>query len=521
MSSAQETSSEEPYVHKPFDIDVEQAVIGAIFGDGAAIEGIGDVLRPEHFHDPLHGRIFETLLAMAQSGKKISVLTAYADMKADPGVIETGGRVYFEALRAAAPAIPNVKDYANILSDLAARRSVIQQAEILLKAAHEPPAYMPTARLIAEAEKGFCDTANRARLAAGASLPILSAASLAGKDVPARQEFVEGLIPARTVTMLGGDGGTGKSLIAAQLATCPLTGATWLGRVVFEEGPVIFLSAEDELDELHRRFASIAEHQGSKFESLSGLHLLPLVGVDALLAVSTPAGTLEPTALFHAIEGQIRKICPRLVVLDNLSDVFGGDENSRVQARQFVTMLRRWCAKYDLTLVLLAHPSLSGMTSGSGTSGSTAWNNSVRSRLYLERVKKGAEEDDPDIRVLKSKKANYSRGGSEIRLRWDRGVFKSEGEGQSPTATAAAAHADRVFLDLVQTYAVEGRQVGATKGHGYAPAAFAEDKRAGGITNRALTDAMNRLFKAGKIRSDESGPPSRRRKFLVLAESAE
>jgi nucleoside-diphosphate-sugar epimerase len=43
--------------------------------------------------------------------------------------METGGQAYFDALRAAAPAIPNVKDYADILADLAVRRSLIRIGE--------------------------------------------------------------------------------------------------------------------------------------------------------------------------------------------------------------------------------------------------------------------------------------------------------------------------------------------------------------------------------------------------------
>ena len=52
---------------------------------------------------------------------------------------------------------------------------------------------------------------------------FFSLADLEGRPVPPRQWLVPDLVPHRTVTILGGDGGTGKSLLALQLAiSCAL-----------------------------------------------------------------------------------------------------------------------------------------------------------------------------------------------------------------------------------------------------------------------------------------------------------
>lgn len=98
--------------------------------------------------------------------------------------------------------------------------------------------------------------------------------------------------------------------------------------------------------------------------------------------------------------------------------MYGGDENIRPQVRQFIGFLRRLCQKYKVTIVLIAHPSLSGMASGSGTSGNTAWNNSVRSRLYLIPMKtEEDEEPDPNLRQLAVMKNNRGPKGTSIQLR--------------------------------------------------------------------------------------------------------
>lgn len=201
--------------------------------------------------------------------------------------------------------------------------------------------------------------------------------------------------------------------------------------------------------------------------------------------------------------------------------MYPANENDRAKVRQFVGILRGLALKRKCAVVLLSHPSLTGLNSGTGTSGSTAWNNSVRSRLYLERVtmKDGQHtlENDPDARILSNKKANYSRTGTEIRLKWEAGVFVAEAKPTGLDALAAGATAERVFLKLLDAYAAQGRRVNASGGKTYAPKEFAEHPESEGVTKRAFKAAMNRLLGEGKVRICQDGPPSRRVSFLKVA----
>ncbi|HVV27271.1 MAG TPA: replicative DNA helicase [Rhizomicrobium sp.] len=160
---------QEAYRHVPYDIDVEQALLGAILADNRAMERASQLIRPEHFYDPLHARIFETMSQMIERGGVVATpLTLHATMKSDPGVIETGGQAYFEALQAAAPAIPNVRDYANILSDLAVRRSLIRIGEDIVNTAYEAPTNKTSKDQIAEAEKALYAVAESNKYGEGA-----------------------------------------------------------------------------------------------------------------------------------------------------------------------------------------------------------------------------------------------------------------------------------------------------------------------------------------------------------------
>ncbi|MBZ9654681.1 AAA family ATPase [Phyllobacterium lublinensis] len=350
-------------------------------------------------------------------------------------------------------------------------------------------------------------------------LDTIIAASLAGVAIPPRRWFVEGLIPAYTVTLLNGDGGTGKSLLALMLAVAAQVNGYWAGRTVLQ-GMAFFLTAEDDVDEVHRRLADIVREFELELNALKNLHICSLAGKDALLAVPEGKGNvLKATKLFAALEAFVANHRPSLLVLDTLADLFGGDEIQRAQARQFISLLRGLCTRYRVTIVMLAHPSVAGMASGTGSSGSTAWNNSVRSRLYLDRLKeKDGEEADTDVRVLRTVKSNYGKIGDEIALRWVNGVFKPN-TNNSLTSLAAMNHTDRVFLELLERYTVEGRKVSHSTGANYAPALFEKDQQASGIRKRGFITAMNRLFEVGRIKVLELGPPSRRSYQLAIVEA--
>lgn len=343
--------------------------------------------------------------------------------------------------------------------------------------------------------------------------PLFAPASdWAGLPVPPRKWHVDGLIPGNTVTILGGDGGTGKSLLALQLAVSTVTGTRWVNRGVDQPGKALVLSAEDDNDELHRRLSDICKSHDMPLGKLGKLLMRSMAGEDALLAVlDRKTNTLKPTALYAEICNMMDRERPKLVIFDTLADLHAGNENDRAHGRQFIGMLRHLAIEYDCAVVLLAHPSLTGINTGTGTSGSTAWSNSVRSRLYLRRVKDDGYEADPDARILETMKANYGRTGEEIGLTWMGGVFVPD----APTREERNSKAERVFLSLLAELAKQGRKVSPKASSMYAPKVFAGLPGSEGVSKRAFQAAMEKLLSNGAIRVEEEGPPSKRRAFLV------
>lgn len=281
--------------------------------------------------------------------------------------------------------------------------------------------------------------------------------------------------------------------------------------------PVVYASAEDDLDELHRRVA-IANAQGIDIADLVDLHFVPLAGSDAVMgAPEGKAAIIRETSIWRGLVTIVERIKPKMVILDTLADVFAGNEIARQEARQFVGILRGLAIKYELAVVLLAHPSLSGMASGSGTSGSTAWNNSVRSRLYLETIKADdGREIDTDLRVLRTKKSNYGPTGAEIRLRWRNGCFVRETPAGGFDKLVADAKTERVFLDLLASHLSQDRDVSPKKSNTYAPSVFEKHPKAEGVSKRAFAVAMESLLAVKRIAVEAIGPPSRRYTRLII-----
>ena len=99
-----------------------------------------------------------------------------------------------------------------------------------------------------------------------------------------------------------------------------------------------------------------------------------------------------------------------------------------------------------------------------------------------------------------------------MKLIWRNGLFVPESVAE---VVAKASNAETVFLQLLDAYNNEGRNVGASQYGNYAPSAFAKDKRGKGIRKQAFIDAMNNLFERGVVISETYGPPSKQRSRLV------
>jgi RecA-family ATPase len=245
-----------------------------------------------------------------------------------------------------------------------------------------------------------------------------------GQPIPARQWIVEGLISVGTVTMLSGDGGQGKSLLAQQLMTSMALGKPWLGYDL-RQARTFGLFCEDDRDELQRRQADINRALDCTMADIAeDLFLTSRVNADSYLCrFERWTDAMTPTPLWHALVHQVRESGAQLLVLDTARKTFGGNEISDRQVSQYVCLLRKLAIQIQGAVVFTLHPSNEGIASGSGITGNRAWRNEVRSMMYLTDAGKDADAK-PNTRFLRVKKSNYGAAGGKLELKWSRGVFE-------------------------------------------------------------------------------------------------
>lgn len=351
-------------------------------------------------------------------------------------------------------------------------------------------------------------------------------AELAGVAPPARRWVIPGWLPLGETTAMFGAGGTGKSLLAMQIATCVATGRPFAGLEIPEPGPVVAVYCEDDRDELHRRQTDICRVLGVGLADLGTVHVVSRTGQDNDLVRMTREGVASATDLYRRVSDKVRATRARLLIVDNIANVFGGEENARRQVHKFVTMLTALGQDHDCAVLLLGHPS---KAQDSEYSGSTGWDGAVRSRWFFARPE--LDEDEAltaaaaDLRVLRRSKSNYAKVGEEIALRYFHGAFLVDGATAQAPATAALhkRRHDEVFLTSMAELEARGEYcTNSPNSPGrYAPKILSTmpAAKAAKVTKRDLEAAMHRLFAGGYVRSGEvMGADRHKRRGLVAGD---
>lgn len=141
--------------HVPLNIEAEQAILGCfLMGNDRAIDEVSEFLRPEHFYEPLHGLIYEAVLAKHARGESISPVTlkdSFAWLDEDENYRELG-TAYLARLSGAATTSINARDYGRTVYDLALRRGLIEVARQVEDEAFAAPVDTTPRQMVEKAE---------------------------------------------------------------------------------------------------------------------------------------------------------------------------------------------------------------------------------------------------------------------------------------------------------------------------------------------------------------------------------
>jgi hypothetical protein len=215
---------------------------------------------------------------------------------------------------------------------------------------------------------------------------------------PEPQRYIWGeRLPFDALSLLAAHGGTGKSLMAMQLAAHTATGNQFLG-LSTEQIKTLFFSAEDSTNTIRRRFASICQADGlDPVEVERNLIVLDATAAPCLFHEVSNAGvrTGEPTAHYHELKALIEAEGVGFLIIDNASDSFGANPIDRQAVTKFIRALVRLVRDAGGAVLLLSHVNKTTSRNGAkqtdseGYADSAAWHNAARSRLFLNADEKG------------------------------------------------------------------------------------------------------------------------------------
>ncbi len=137
----------------PHSVEAEQQLLGAILTNNDVYDKVASIIGAQHFYDPVHARIYEIAAARIAKNALASPVTLKAFMEDDEGLKELGGPAYLVRLAGAAISAFAVRDYAQMIYDLAIRRELIGLGrDISDKAARVDVASEPREQIV-EAEQ--------------------------------------------------------------------------------------------------------------------------------------------------------------------------------------------------------------------------------------------------------------------------------------------------------------------------------------------------------------------------------
>jgi len=155
------------YREAPNNIEAEQALLGAILVNNDAVYRVSDFLKPAHFYEPLHRRIYEVAGELIRMGKLATPVTLKTFLPADDKVGEMTVAQYLGRLAAEAVTVINAADYGRAIYDLATRRALITVGEDMVNIAYDAPVDMSPQDQIEDAERRLFELAETGRYDGG------------------------------------------------------------------------------------------------------------------------------------------------------------------------------------------------------------------------------------------------------------------------------------------------------------------------------------------------------------------
>lgn len=404
------------------DIECEQALLGGLLHHNSAVNRVATFLHPEHFSEPLHQRVYESIVRAVRAGRLASAVTLKHEFGDDKALAELGGTEYLVGMMSVSmgSATP-FENMGRLIFDLAFRRHMIDVARELQLRASQVALDESAETLARYAERvvnDAVDTISGASSERFASVRNFAAAAVrsvtdpqAAHAVPyglsALDDIVGGLRP-KELTIVGARPGMGKTAFAGHLA---LSAAKAGHRVAFfsmeMSGQAIglrLLTAEAFATGTAIAYEALRKGQmkpgedATLFEAEGSLSQLPIDIHEG--RGLTPAGIVMATKRLRDVHA-LTKHPVGLVIVDHLQKIKPDRDlrgNKVGEMTEISDALQKMAGTLDLPVVALSQ--LNRQVEGQG--------NDRRPELSHLR-ESGSIEQDADVVLLLYRHAYYVR----------------------------------------------------------------------------------------------------------------
>jgi hypothetical protein len=163
----------------------------------------------------------------------------------------------------------------------------------------------------------------------------------------------QGWLPVGMITILAARPGSGKSLVALDIANRAIGGDVWPdGAPVVGHGAVIWVEGENNPTTLNERAQAWAMARDRIFP------LLP-TEKDPIIDLSDPTAIIEdsvpPETWQERLVSMTRRVFPRLIVIDSLGSITRRSENAVEEVRDIMAFLNGLAVNYEVPILLIHH----------------------------------------------------------------------------------------------------------------------------------------------------------------------
>ena len=217
----------------PSNLQAEQALLGALLANNRAYERVAEFLAPEHFADPIHGRIFAAIHRRVNNGQLADAVTLRTEFEHTGVLDEVGGAAYLAQLLTAMVGIINAGEYGRAIHDAWLRRELIDVGEDVVNNAFGADPELDGKQQVEAAEQRLFDIADKGVTAGGFIVfeQALTAAIQGAERAFQRPGHVSGLstglrdldkkmggLHPSDLMVLAGRPGMGKTALATKIA---------------------------------------------------------------------------------------------------------------------------------------------------------------------------------------------------------------------------------------------------------------------------------------------------------------